>query len=168
MTGIINEQPGPGSKIIEIASKEIGTTEDPPNSNRVKYNTWFYGKEVSGPNYPWCGTYVSYVYDKAGMPLGNIGYTKGFAGCPTAVSTISKWGREVTIPEAGDIAFFDWDGDKKWDHVGLFVTEIGNGIFSTVEGNTSLGNDSNGGKVMPRQRRHIADRVKFVRPNSKK
>ena len=33
---------------ISIAAKEIGTVEQPKNSNNVKYNTWYYGKPVRG------------------------------------------------------------------------------------------------------------------------
>ena len=39
-------------QIVEIAAKEIGTKESPANSNKVKYNTWYYGHKVSGSAYP--------------------------------------------------------------------------------------------------------------------
>src|SRR5690349_20617643 len=98
-------------KIIEIAQPEIGTKESPPNSNQVKYNEWFYGKPVSGPSYPWCGTFVSWCFSFAGKQLPNIGYKKGFAGCQYAVTNVKKWGRIVTVPQAQDVVFFDWNGD---------------------------------------------------------
>ena len=155
-----------GEKLIRIAAGEVGIKEMPPDSNNVKYNTWFYNKAVSGAPYPWCGTFVSWVYDQAGMNLGNIGYTKGFAGCGTAVSNIPKWGTKVDKPEAGDVVFFDWNGDKKYDHTGIFRKDLGNGLFECIEGNTSIGNDSNGGSVMVRHRRYSV--AIFVRPNSKR
>jgi hypothetical protein len=46
---------------------------------------------------------------------------------------------------------FDWDGGLP-DHVGIVVRAAG-GALQTVEGNTGVGNDSNGGEVMRRQRR---------------
>ena len=46
------------AKLVEIARAQIGVTEWPADSNRVKYNTWFYGSEVSGSAYPWCAAFV--------------------------------------------------------------------------------------------------------------
>ena len=50
------------SDIIKIAQSEIGTKESPSNSNNVKYNTWYYGKAVSGSAYPWCAVFVSWLF----------------------------------------------------------------------------------------------------------
>lgn len=50
------------NRLIAIANGELGISEYPPNSNNVKYNTWFYGRQVSGKNYPWCAVFVSYVF----------------------------------------------------------------------------------------------------------
>jgi hypothetical protein len=65
-------------------------------------------------------------------------------------------------PIPGDLVCFDWDGGD-YDHIGLY--ESGDvAQFTTVEGNTSVGNDSNGGQVMRRQR-DIAQayQITFVR-----
>lgn len=51
------------NKVIARANGEVGITEYPPNSNNVKYNTWYYGKPVSGASYPWCATFISYIFD---------------------------------------------------------------------------------------------------------
>ncbi len=117
------------NKIIEIATAEVGTKENPPNSNKVIYNTWIWGKEVSGSAYPWCGAFVSWCYDKAGMTIKSAGLTKGFVGCQFAVANVSKWGKQVTIPQPGDVVFFDWEGDGKFDHTGIFVKDNGKGLF---------------------------------------
>lgn len=50
------------NRLLAIASGEVGTTEYPPNSNNVKYNTWYYGRQVMGKNYPWCATFISYIF----------------------------------------------------------------------------------------------------------
>ena len=82
------------------------------------------------------------------------------------MANISKWGRKVSEPEAGDVVFYDWNNDGRYDHTGLFIQWLNKGQkFQAVEGNTSIGNDSNGGKVMVRER--SAKGVIFVRPNSK-
>ena len=52
------------NRLIAIAIGEVGTTEYPPNSNNVKYNTWFYKHPVQGKNYPWCCTFVSWLFNQ--------------------------------------------------------------------------------------------------------
>ena len=74
-----------GQKVVEVAKKEIGTTESPKNSNKTKYGKWFGFDGVA-----WCGMFCSWVYAEAGVPLGNIGFLKGFAGCQTAVAHFKK------------------------------------------------------------------------------
>jgi hypothetical protein len=133
--------------ITEIALKEVGTTESPANSNKTKYGKWFGLDGVA-----WCGIFVSWVYYHAGKPLGNIGFKKGFAGCQTAVAYFKKQGTITTDPVEGDIVFFDWNGDGRYDHTGIFIKWLNDDQFETVEGNTSLTNDSNGGNVMVRNR----------------
>lgn len=146
------------SKVVEIARKEIGQGETPLNSNRTKYGKWFGFDGV-----PWCGMFVSWCYAMADAPLGNIGFKKGFAGCQTAVAHYRKTGRITTNPAAGNIVFFDFNGDKRHDHTGIFVRwiEVGK-TFECIEGNTAVGNDANGGNVMLRNRRNI--NVLFVDP----
>ena len=133
--------------IIEIAKQEVGYTENPANSNQTKYGKWFGFDGVA-----WCGMFVSWVYFYAGFPLGNIGFKKGFAGCQTAVAHFRKTGKITNDPIPGDIVFFDWNGDGRYDHTGIFVRRISSQWFETVEGNTSLTNQSNGGQVMLRKR----------------
>jgi len=143
----------------EIAEKEIGYTETPANTNKTKYGKWFGLDGVA-----WCGMFVSWVFDKAGTPLPNIGFTKGFAGCQTAVAYFKKKNFITTEPVEGDIVFFDWNGDGRYDHTGLFIQWNTDKTFVTIEGNTSIGNDSNGGNVMKRKRKN--KNVLFVHPKT--
>lgn len=50
------------NRLIAIANSEVGITEYPPNSNNVKYNTWYYGHTVQGDNYKWCAVFISYIF----------------------------------------------------------------------------------------------------------
>ena len=137
------------NKVIEIALKEVGYEEMPKNSNKTKYGAWFKLNSC-----PWCGVFVSWVYDQANQRLPNIGFVKGFAGCQTAVAYFKRNDKITKTPSEGDIVFFDWNKDGRYDHTGLFVKWIDEkkGIFETIEGNTAIGNDSNGGEVMVRRR----------------
>lgn len=157
------------SKVLDVAIGQIGVKESPPNSNNVLFNTWFYGKEVHdgdkpGSKYPWCLVFCSWCYDQAGMNLGVVDYKKGAAGTNYAVTHIVKWGRLVTVPQAGDITIFDWNGDGRFEHAGIFEKHIGDGLFSAIEGNTAFDNDSNGGQVMRRTDRKYKNAI-FVRPH---
>lgn len=144
-------------KIIDIALKEVGYSEYPAGTNKTKYGKWFGLDGVA-----WCAMFVSWCYDKAGVPLGNIGFTKGFAGCQTGFAYWQKSGEITKTPRPGDIVLFDWNGDGRYDHTGIFVKDLGNGLFESIEGNTSLTNQSNGGQVMVRQRKY--SQAVFVHP----
>lgn len=134
--------------IIDAANKEVGVSEFPENSNKTKYGKWFGLDGVA-----WCGIFVSWCYAQAGKPLGNIGFAKGFAGCQSAVAHFKATGEITKTPVPGDIVFFDWNGDGRYDHTGIFFEKNLDGeTFKTIEGNTAIGNDSNGGKVMRRYR----------------
>lgn len=151
----------PGTRLLAIARKELGYAETPANSNKTKYGKWFGLDGVA-----WCGIFCSWVYHHAGMPLGKVGFLRGFAGCQTAVAHYRKTGQVVTDPQPGDLVFFDWNGDDRYDHVGLFWSRIDAKHFHSIEGNTSLTNNSNGGTVMKRTRKFAG--VLFVRPNVKR
>lgn len=138
------------NKIIETALAEIGVVESPANSNKTKYGEWFGLNGVA-----WCGIFVSWVYAHAGFPLGKIGFSKGYAGCQTAVAHFKSTGEITQNPQPGDIVFFDWNGDGRYDHTGIYVKEINSKYFETIEGNTSFSNQSNGGQVMKRQRNKL-------------
>lgn len=147
-----------GDQVIAAATPEIGYVEKPAGTNKTKYGAWFGFDGVA-----WCGMFVSWCYAKAGTPLGNIGFSKGFAGCQTAVAHFRKTGEVVTDPQAGDIVFFDWNLDGRFDHTGVYVKKLAGADFETIEGNTSLKNQSNGGSVM-RRTRTLNKGVVFVRP----
>lgn len=159
------------SRVIALAQKEVGVTEMPSGSNRVKFNTWFYGKVVEDDRklkkfFPWCFTFCSYVYNFAGFNLGVIDYIRGGASCPYGLRNISKWGKIVTTPKPGYLVMFDWNLDRNPDHIGIFLRDNGDGkTFTAIEGNTAIGNDSNGGTVMVRTDRKYSVAI-FIRPNS--
>lgn len=148
-----------GEKIVNIAMGEIGYEETPKNSNKTKYGKWFGLDGVA-----WCGMFVSWCYAKAGKPIKHGGFLKGFAGCQTAAKNFTAKGWVVDAPEEGDVVLFDWNGDGRYDHTGIFVRWINKTTFETIEGNTSLTNQSNGGSVMLRKRTTKGAGILFARP----
>lgn len=134
-------------KIISIATAEVGVCENPSGSNKVKYAEWF---GLNG--YPWCAMFVSWVFDKAGCRLPQINTDKGYSSVQSAFNYFTKKGLITTEPKEGDIVLFDWNGDNHYDHTGIFVCAYNKDKFISIEGNTAVGNDSNGGQVMRRER----------------
>lgn len=140
----------PQERVLNIARGEIGVTEYPPGSNKVKYNTWFYGKEVSGSSYPWCCSWLNWIFDQASC----LQLIRRTSGCTTLMNWFKAKGQLIPIKEAkpSDIAFFQFDNDVYADHVGIIEKVTKTGVV-TIEGNTSATSDDNGGAVMRRTRR---------------
>lgn len=142
-----------GDRVCWVARSQVGVMENPAGSNRVKYNTWYYGRSVSGSAYPWCMTNVQWVCDQAGFPL-----PYRTASC----SDLLNWYRRnkpeciVKTPEVGDIIIYSWG------HTGI-VYDTGVTLVFAVEGNTDRGNDANGGQVQERQRK-LTEVSAFIRP----
>ena len=136
-------------KILEIARSQLGIKENPPNSNRVKFNTAYYGQEVSGSAYPWCCAFVWWVFREAGAS-GLFYGGKKTASCSTLLGFHKAQAvRENYLP--GDIIFFNFDGKKNTQHVGICEAWDGQYI-TTIDGNTAPTNEANGGAVMRRRR----------------
>ena len=134
--------------VLKVARAEIGTKESPSGSNRVKYNTWYYGKEVSGSAYPWCMAFVQWCFNQAGMPL-----PYKTASCSALMRWSVEHGRWVVSDyKPGDVLLFDFGGDGDPDHVGI-LDSIEAGKLVSIEGNTSVTSNDNGGCVMERSRR---------------
>jgi len=143
-------------KIIDIAEREIGTKEAPPNSNNVKYNTWYYGHPVSGSAYPWCAVFVSWVF-KDDQSL-----CKKTASCVDMLTWFERNGQIVKDPQPGDIVFFKYSTNaRRTNHVGI-VKAVNGKSLRTIEGNTSISSNDNGGSVMERVRG--SNIVAYARP----
>ena len=140
--------------ILKIARAEIGTTENPINSNNVKYNTEYYGKKVSGSKYPWCCCFIWWLFKEADSSELFYGGKKT-ASCSTLYSYHKKNGQAITGDyQPGDMIFFNFSGKKTIQHVGICESyDKANGTINTIDGNTGDTNEANGGAVMRRTRK---------------
>jgi cell wall-associated NlpC family hydrolase len=144
-----------GAKALAEALKHLGVKESPAGSNRQPFGVWFGVDGVA-----WCAIFTSSCFEiGAGVVLGKGltaaagGYPKGIAYVPTLEAWLRTTGQWIgrAAPQPGDIAIFNWDGGVA-DHVGIVKAYLGGGKFQTVEGNTGIGADSDGGQVMVRER----------------
>ena len=136
-------------KILDVARSQLGVKENPPNSNKCKFNTAYYGREVSGGAYPWCCVFVWWVFREAGA--GPLFYGGGKTASCSALLNFHKAQviRDNYLP--GDIIFFNFSGKKNTEHVGICEGWDGRYI-TTIDGNTAPSNEANGGAVMRRKR----------------
>ncbi len=141
------------NKVIEIAHEELGVTESPPGSNRVKY--W----EDYDPGYqglPWCVCFLWWCFARAGERMAFFGGGKT-ASCGTLLRWYKEQGLTVDVADikVGDIVILNVSGTRETQHCGLVtrtskVSATGGVVqITTIEGNTSSsdGSQSDGGMV---------------------
>jgi hypothetical protein len=151
------------AKVLHLAAKEIGVKESPPSSNSgPRVST--YERATGAYGQPWCASFITWL-------LKSVGYKGAFpenpAYCPSWVDMARAARHGVHMVSAsqmeeGDLALYDWDNDGVADHIGITESKVHGGVFTAIEGNTSLGNNSNGGEVMRRER-NVSDVLCFIR-----
>ena len=99
---------GTVNELLGIARKQLNVRECPSDSNNVRYNTWYWGREVSGNGYPWCVAFVQWCFDQAGVKL-----PARTASCSALMRAAQKKGAWVTEDfRPGDVVVYDFSGKK--------------------------------------------------------
>ena len=113
-------------EVMEIGEKQRG------RSAECRYWSWYgFDSRVE-----WCACFVSWCAGQCGYI--ESGVIPKFSACVDGVSWFrsnGQWQDRNYEPQAGDIIFFDWDGDGTSGHVGI-VEKCENGVVYTVEGNS--------------------------------
>lgn len=139
---------GTAARLIEVATQEIGTVEGP------KENQTRYGAFTKANYQPWCGSFVMWCANKAGVKVPNTVYTP--AGADAFKKAKSWEDADAANPQPGDIVYFDFPGDgfTGISHVGIVVKDNKDGTVTTIEGNTAgrVGDQRNGGMVQKKVR----------------
>lgn len=149
---------GTAARIIEVAKKEVGTIEG-PKDNETKY-----GKFTKADFLPWCGSFVMWCANQAGVKVPNTVSTVAGAAAFKKMGTWFDADCGQT-PQPGDIVYFDFPGDgvDRISHVGICTGIESDGVVRTIEGNTSgrkRGDQRNGGEV--------CEQIRAYKPNKKK
>ena len=120
---------------LDIIRGELGTLEQPNNSNHIKYNDfWGWG------NVPYCVIGISWAWLKAGSKAFSRG--NKWAGCREMLAD-ARAGNNIHLtsePEPGCPGVIDFTGDASPDHAITFVRDNNNGTCQTIEFNTSKDN----------------------------
>ena len=153
-------------RLVERAKKFVGVKEHPAGSNRGPYIDGWCRRAAGVTGYPWCAAFVCAMSEDVGYKIPEPRRA--------AVEYLEQWakkvGKIVARPLRGDLVCYDWDRNDWMDHVGIVDRVLALkwrggrfvGYVRTVEGNTSYGNNSNGGEVMIRYR-WVNDKTKFIR-----
>ena len=113
-------------EIVTVALSQLGNVGGQP------YWSWYgFNGRVE-----WCACFVSWCANECGYI--ESGVIPKVAGCVLGSQWFKdrgQWQDGSFEPSAGQIIFFDWEGDGETDHVGI-VEKCENGIVYTVEGNS--------------------------------
>jgi len=162
-----HEPPPPPAESIRHAAlmravTQIGTVEH--GDNMQPYGEWYGMNGV-----PWCAIFATWCYEHGAADLGkdSPSFKAGsyYSYVPYIVGDArnGRNGLKTTdSPIPGDLVCYDWNWDGTHDHVGIFEAWHG-ADFSTVEGNTSAADYSNGGMVLRCTRNKSQQGTVFVR-----
>jgi hypothetical protein len=132
-------------------------------NNDNQFNTWYYGRRVSGDDYAWCAVTECYVenhFDILTVNGGKVAYV------PNMVAVAKKAGAKVwhkprMVPEQGtswakpgNKITFDFNRTNEAEHTGTFVRRLSATRILTSEGNTSTSRYSDA--LTPKER-DVAD-----------
>ena len=155
-------------KVVETARGELGVTEYPARSNRVKYWDEF---DKTWQGQPWCVCGLWWVFQHAGEGQAFFGGAKT-ASCSTLFRWYQAQGMIVPVDEIqpGDLVFLNFRHTTSQDHLGLVESVVRSPLqVTTIEFNTSPGlegSQDNGGCVA-RKVRYRSQIVGVARPEYK-
>lgn len=142
-----------GAKALKYLIQRTGLKEHPAGSNRCEVSVWY------GLIGPWCAMTGMWAYEHVGSKVFNKANGKryGWAYVPNIVHDARNGAHGLVLthdPKPGCGIAYDWTHNGVADHWGTFEKWISRnkGTFYAREGNTAVGNDSNGGQLMRRAR----------------
>ena len=150
-----NYSQGSVERLLEIAKSQIGYIEG-PKDNETKF-----GKKYGTNFQPWCGAYVNWCGEEAGVKIPRTVYT------PAGAAAFKKAGQwidaQLADPEPGDIAYFNFPGVTGICHVGIVAIDNEDGTVWCYEGNTT----GDGKKGSKRNGGEAAKKLRAYKKNSK-
>ncbi|MFD2936296.1 CHAP domain-containing protein [Spirosoma flavum] len=154
------------TKVISIATTQIGVTEDPPGSNRG-YSVEQYLKSVGlGSGYSWCASFLYWCFQKAATDLEiknpaikTGGVIDHWRRAPAkAKITAAQARKSPDLVKPGCIGILLLDAHTGAGHT--FIVEKISGLrLTTIEGNSNNGGSREGIGVFRLDRRKLTDSI---------
>jgi len=153
-----SRQVSSGLKVLREALTHLGTRESPPGSNDNPF-----GREYGVNFQPWCAIFLSICAKHVGVK-----FWQSYVPSVVHLAHLGQQGLTLvhwTDVRPGDLICYDWPGESKGvaDHIGILEKKTSPTQFTAIEGNTAVGNNSNGGEVMRRTDRYVNEVQAFVR-----
>lgn len=130
-------------KMVSTAKAEVGTTESPKGSGKVKYNEWFYGENSDFSNKPWDAVFIAWCADQNGLI--ESGLFKKTASVKEQYDYLVNEKKFETHevkdikmldgtydPVIGDIVFWK-SNDNTFTHIGV-ISEVSEKSITVIEG----------------------------------
>lgn len=145
------------SKVLAVATSQVGVLEDPPGSNRgARVGAYLHSVGLE-PGYFWCAAFVYWCFQEASVALGRANPVFRTAGC------MNHWNgtKARRIVAANAVAnpalvkpgqIFIINHGRGTGHTGL-VERVEAGFLQTIEGNSDPEGGSNGIGVFRLQRK---------------
>ena len=137
-------------KAIAVAESEFVTLDGHGLKRANKYTKWYTGK--SGIAFGWCGAFVGYCYEEAGVPMSRVEKAQKVedsatwaiseAGVGKILKGYQAMERTTNIPRPGYMVIYSVTGRSYNNiHTGMVVDvqDLGEGqyLLTTIEGNVS-------------------------------
>lgn len=134
---------------LAIAVSYLGTKETKPNSGPDV--DLFLASVGLHPGYPWCAAFAFYCYMRASAMLGLIN------PCPRSARALGIWAlaegsAKVQRPAVGSLFVLDTGKPGGDGHIGFVEKVHGDGLITTVEGNTNEAGGREGNAVARHER----------------
>lgn len=137
-------------RVKHVLASQLGVTESPAGSNRGPMVDQYIEAAGLKPPEPWCACFQTWGLKHA-LYGGPLPPSPGYVPSWEAWAKANKRWVAASATRAGDYLLYCWDGSGVAEHIGFCTGASGQSRFA-IEGNTAVGNDSNGGEVMLRTR----------------
>lgn len=140
-------------------------------NNDNPFNTWYYGRRVSGNNYAWCAVTECYVenhFNILAINGGKVAYVPNMV--PVARSVGAKvWHKPSSVPKQGtswakpgNKLCYDFNRTGEAEHTGTFIRRLSATTFLSRDGNTESGKGSDVLDDKPRSVHDVLDCIELL------
>lgn len=140
-------------------------------NNDNKFNTWYYGRRVSGDDYAWCAATQCYVenhFDILTINGGKVAYVPNMVGVAKRAGA-KTWHKPSSVPKQGtswakpgNKLCFDFNKTGEAEHTGTFVRRLNSTQFVTYEANTSTSKYSDAFAEKTRSVHDVLDAIELL------